>query len=137
MRVMRPSSCKGKGRRLQNWFAGKIREAFPGLTERDVRPTTMGDTGADVKLSERAFEQFPFAVECKNVEKINVWNAMEQARGHAAATGGAPVAILSRNREKHPIAVMHVETFLKLARIRNWAADKAIDVVLDESAPSD
>ena len=53
---MKPSSCKAKGRRLQQRVAQSIRDAFAGLAEEDVRSTSMGAGGEDVQLSSQARE---------------------------------------------------------------------------------
>lgn len=91
---MKPQSAKAKGRRLQNTVAEKIREAL-GLPESDVRPAVMGESGCDMKLSARAQELFPFDdVECKCVEALNIWAALEQG----GARGEHPLVVFKRNR---------------------------------------
>ena len=39
----------------------------------------MGDSGEDILLSPAARKLFPFSVECKNQEKLNIWSSLEQA----------------------------------------------------------
>lgn len=95
---MRPSSAKAKGRTLQKLVASEILKAFPNLTERDVASTSMGVSGADVKLSEKASEVFPFSVECKNQESLNIWAALSQAEENAE--GLYPLVVFKRNRSK-------------------------------------
>ena len=72
-------SRKQKGRRLQQYIVDKIKELFPQLSDRDIRSTPMGVTGDDVQLSEKAAGLFPYSIEAKNVEKLNVWAALEQS----------------------------------------------------------
>lgn len=96
---MKTSSAKGKGRRLQQYVAKAIQASF-GLDELDARSTSMGDTGSDIKLSSSALEKFPYAVECKNVEKINLWAAWEQAGKHVQnmdRDGVQPMLVIKRN----------------------------------------
>ena len=67
------------GKRLQNQVRDLILEKFQQLEEDDVRSTTMGDSGEDVLLS--PFRRlFPFSIECKNQEKLNIWSSLEQMK---------------------------------------------------------
>lgn len=92
---MTPQSAKSKGRRLQNLVVETIRKTF-GLSDRDVRSTPSGCTGADVLLSDKAVESFPYTVECKNTEKLNVWEALKQA--HSRDTDLTPLLVFTRNK---------------------------------------
>ncbi|MCB0194138.1 MAG: hypothetical protein KDJ65_19460 [Anaerolineae bacterium] len=107
---MKPSSAKAKARRLQNAVAALIRRRF-GLAARDVRPASMGAHGADVQLSADAAARFPFAVECKNTERLNVWEALAQAE--ANADGLTPLLVFKRNRSKTYVT-LEFEQFLEL-----------------------
>lgn len=120
---MKTSSAKGKGRRLQQYVAQSIRDQF-GLDELDVRSTSMGDTGADVKLSSAALAKFPYAVECKNVEKINLWAAWEQAGKHVQGLdrdGIQPLLVIKRNHSG-VLAVISFEHLIKLLGGRDHEA---------------
>lgn len=110
---MKPSSAKNKGRVLQQWVRDLILESWDDLEEDDVRSTSMGAGGEDVQLSPAARRHFPFSVECKNVEKLNVWNAYEQA----AANSGKhePLLVMKKNRKK-PLVVLDAEAFMDLLR---------------------
>jgi hypothetical protein len=89
-------SRKQKGRRLQQYIVDKIRELHPSLTERDCSSTPMGVSGDDVQLSEAAAKLFPFSVEAKNTEKLNIWAALEQSEsGNRDLT---PLVVFKRNR---------------------------------------
>jgi hypothetical protein len=87
-----------------------ILKHFKGLTDRDVRSTSMGDTGSDIKLSEKAFNLFPYDVECKNQERLNIWQAYEQS---CVRTVGEPLVIIKRNKSR-TLAVVDAEYFVKL-----------------------
>jgi hypothetical protein len=78
---VKPSSAKAKGRRAQNEVVAVLREFYPDWEEDDVRPAVMGEAGEDVKLSPRARRDFPWTVEVKNVERLNIWEALKQAMG--------------------------------------------------------
>ena len=56
----------------------------------------MGKSGEDVELSEAASKVFPFSVEAKNVEKLNIWQAIEQAEGNNREL--IPLVVFKRNR---------------------------------------
>ena len=109
---MKPSSAKQKGRLLQQYVASVLLERFPDLTSDDVRSTPMGVRGADVQLSARAKRRFPYAVECKAVEKLNMWTAWEQAQSHQVE-GLAPLLVCRRNRTA-PVAVIRWDDFVEL-----------------------
>lgn len=98
-KTMKPQSCKSKGRRLQQRIVRSILEAFPHLSPDDVVSTSMGANGEDVRLSSAARKAVPLSLECKCVERVNVWSCIEQARSNAPS-GATPCVILSRNHEK-------------------------------------
>ena len=91
---MRPSSAKAKGRRLQTWLASQLQETFDLPTE-DVRSTSSGCNGEDVQLSASAREKIPFSFECKNQERVSIWDAWAQAKSNCGAY--APVVVLKKN----------------------------------------
>lgn len=119
---MKTASAKAKGRRLQQHVAKRIQETF-NLPESDVRSLPMGSQGADVWLSQRAEHVFPFSVECKNVEKLNVAQAFEQAESHnrKARDEYAPVTypLLVHSKNRSPVlATLKLDDLLDLmARI--------------------
>ena len=109
---MKTSSAKAKGRRLQQWCRDQILETFPKLTEDDVRSTSMGAGGMDIQLSQAAQKVFPFAVEAKNQERVNLWNAFEQCEDNCGKL--EPVLIVKRNGAA-PLAVIDAEFFFENA----------------------
>ena len=108
---MKTRSAKNKGKRLQNDVRDLILETFKQLEPDDVRSTTMGDSGEDVLLSPAARKLFPFSVECKNQEKLNIWSSLEQAETNAGKH--MPLLIFKRNRSK-TYAVINIEKFIEL-----------------------
>ena len=38
----------------------------------------MGESGEDIQLSPAARKLIPFAFECKNQEKLNIWESLKQ-----------------------------------------------------------
>lgn len=107
------ASKKQKGRLLQKYVVEKIREIFSELTERDVSSRSMGSQGEDIVLSEKGFEVFPYAVECKNQERLQLWEALEQAESRKDK--GTPLLIFKRNRSK-VYCVLELDNFLKLVK---------------------
>lgn len=90
-----PASRKAKGRRHQQAVRDAILERFPELEPDDVRSTSMGASGEDLLLSPAARAKFPFSVECKNQERLNIWKSMGQAKGREHY----PLVVFTRNRE--------------------------------------
>ena len=108
---MKPRSAKNKGKRLQNKVRDLILEKFNQLEPDDVRSITMGDSGEDILLSPAARRLFPFSVECKNQEKLNIWSALEQAEDNSG--NHIPLVIFKRNRTK-TYAVLEFDKLLEL-----------------------
>ena len=112
---MKTSSAKAKGRRLQQDVIQLLLKYFPELEPDDVINTSMGAGGEDIKLSPKARKCLPVSIECKNVEKVNIWASYEQAKANAKEW--EPLLVIKRNRTK-PLAVVDLEWFL------NMLADK-------------
>ena len=109
---MRPASAKSKGRRLQQAVMRAVLATFPPLTPDDVTSRSMGASGTDLLLSSFAKRLFPYAVEVKCQERVNLWAALEQARENAG--GMTPLVVLARNQQA-PVAVVDLQEFLWLA----------------------
>lgn len=107
------ASRKSKARRLQQLVVARILELYPELTDRDVKSVPMGVIGPDIELSQKGFELFPFTVECKNQEKISIWEALKQTTSEARE--GTPLLVFSRNRSDVYCA-LRFEDFLKLLK---------------------
>ena len=75
---MKTQSAKAKGRKLQQWVRDQIIEQLEVHPE-DIASRSMGAGGEDLIMGRAARQKFPFSVECKNVEKLKVWEAYEQA----------------------------------------------------------
>ena len=108
---MKTSSAKAKGRRLQQKVRDLLLETFTELEPDDIRSTSMGVSGEDLQLSPAARKLIPFAIECKNQEKLNVWDSLKQAEENSGDYD--PVLIFKRNRSK-TYAVVNVEKFIEL-----------------------
>ena len=107
-----PRSGKAKGRRLQQQVRDLLLETFQNELEfDDIRSAIMGESGEDIKLSPAARKLIPYSFECKNQEKLNIWEALNQAEENSGVS--APVLIFKRNRSK-TYAVIDIEEFIKL-----------------------
>ena len=100
---MKTRSAKAKGRRL----SAKVRELILeilkefdfGISDDDITVTPAGVNGPDVVFSPRALEYFPFDIECKNQERLNIWGAIKQVEDRNKP-GKSPLIIFSKNRSK-------------------------------------
>ena len=110
---MSAKSSKAKGRRLQNYIRDILRKTFSFLHPDDIKSQTMGMTGEDIILSPHARKSIPYSFECKNVERLNVWQAIEQAK--TKCDDRVPIVIIKRNRTD-PYAVIPVEEFIRLIK---------------------
>jgi hypothetical protein len=72
----------------------------------------MGSSGEDIMFSRVARAVFPWSIECKNVEKLSVWSAIEQARQNCKADN-VPVVVFSKNHEETQVA-LPFDYFIKL-----------------------
>ena len=107
---MKPQSAKAKGRKLQQQVRDAVLKAFPSLTTRDVVSTSMGASGEDVKLSEKAFTLFPYSVECKSLKKVAVYRFYEQR----PPDQGAKTLVVIKENNKEPLAVVSFSHFMEL-----------------------
>jgi len=89
----------------------KILISYPQLSEKDVVSTPMGVSGADVQLSEKASTIFPFSVEAKNQEKLNIWSAIKEAEGGNRDL--MPLLVFKRNGTK-TYCCLEIEDFFKI-----------------------
>ena len=109
---MKTQSAKAKGRNLQKWVVNKLIETFD-IHPEDIKSCSMGAGGEDVVMARAAREKFPFSVECKNVEKLNVWDAYEQAK--ANSSGYEPIVVMKKNHKK-PLVVLDAEHFISMVK---------------------
>ena len=80
-----------------------------GLSEADVKSTSMGAGGEDVTLSDQARQSFPYSIECKNQERVSIWKAYAQCEYNS--DGNEPVLIVKRNHHK-ALAIVDAEHFI-------------------------
>lgn len=107
---IKPSSAKNKGRRLQQWVRDKLIEHL-NVHPEDIESRSMGAGGEDIIMARAARKSFPHSIECKNTEKLNIWEAYKQA---VANKGNyEPIVVIKKNGEK-PLVVVDAEYFINL-----------------------
>tara|TARA_Y100000385_G_C13047434_1_gene618159 strand:+ start:276 stop:653 length:378 start_codon:yes stop_codon:yes gene_type:complete len=117
---VRPSSAKAKGRKLQQWVVDKL-VAILGFDPEDLESRPMGSSGEDVIMGVQSRKQFPYSIECKNQEAVNVWKAYEQSCTNCKDY--EPLVIIKRNNTK-PLAVVDAEYFIKLHEGKDGTRNK-------------
>lgn len=109
-------SAKNKGKRLQKEVAAMVKEHIEsqtGLTldPRDVTSNMMSEAGVDVKLSPTAEKYFPYSIECKNVESLNIWSALKQTETNCLPNT-KPMLVFRRNNTPAYV-VLRAEDFFQ------------------------
>ena len=107
---MKTSSAKAKGRKLQQWMRNLLIEKLDVHPE-DIESRSMGAGGEDLIMARAAREKFPLSIECKNQEKVNVWESYKQAEENSKDY--EPVVVIKRNNVK-PLVVVDAEYFVSL-----------------------
>jgi len=107
---MKTQSAKAKGRRLQQEFRNLLIEKLE-IHPEDIESRSMGAGGEDLIMARAAREKFPYSIEAKNVEKLNVWSAYEQASSNKGEY--EPIVVMTKNNKK-ALVVIDAEYFVKL-----------------------
>ena len=113
---MRPQSAKAKGRRLQQQFRELLIEKL-NIHPEDIENRSMGAGGEDLIMSRAARDKFPYSIECKNQEKLNLWAAWEQANSNKGIYH--PLLVVKRNGTT-PLVVLEADTFMELVKEVEW-----------------
>ena len=124
---MKTQSAKSKGRRLQQWIRDLLIEKLE-IHPEDIESRSMGAGGEDLIMARAARESFPYSVECKNQEKINIWESYKQAEDNSKDY--EPIVVLKRNNQK-PLILVDAEYFVNLHN--SIAKEYTIDELLTEN----
>ena len=114
-KMMKTSSAKAKGRRLQQKFMELLIEKLK-IDPEDIESRSMGAGGEDLIMSRAARHKFPYSVECKNQERLNIWQAWEQANGNKGIY--EPLVVIKKNGVR-PLVVLDAENFLDMIKDYN------------------
>lgn len=126
---MKASSAKAKGRRCCQDAKEALLAHSPQLKDDDIQVRSSGANGEDLMFSPFAREIYPFSIECKNSEKINVWAAYDQACSNCKEH--TPILIFKRNRSKLMVSLT-LDDFLKLTKgARHGARHPDLEVSTD------
>ena len=109
---MKTQSAKAKGRKLQQWVRDQLIEQL-NVHPEDIESRSMGAGGEDLIMARAARQKFPFSIECKNVEKLNVWEAYEQAKSNCNYY--EPLVVMKKNQKK-PLVVIDADYFISLVK---------------------
>ena len=107
---MKTSSAKATGRKLQQWFRDLLIEEV-NVHPEDIESRSMGAGGEDLIMARAARKKFPYSIECKNQEAINVWKAYEQAKENSGDY--EPIVVLKRNNT-NPLVLVDADYFVRL-----------------------
>ena len=107
---MKTSSAKAKGRKLQQWFRDLLIEKL-NVHPEDIESRSMGAGGEDLIMARAARKKFPYSIECKNQEAVNVWKSYEQAKENSGDYD--PIVVLKRNNTK-PLVLVDADYFVRL-----------------------
>ena len=109
---MKTSSAKAKGRRLQQQFMHLLIEKLD-IDPEDIESRSMGAGGEDLIMSKAARNKFPYSVECKNQERMNIWQAWEKANNNKGIY--EPLVVIKKNGV-NPLIVVDAESFLDMIK---------------------
>ena len=107
---MKTQSAKAKGRRLQQWMRDLLIEKLEVHPE-DIESSSMGAGGEYLIMALAARKKFPYSIECKNQEKVNIWDSYEQAQENSGDY--EPIVVLKRNNTK-PLVLIDADYFVRL-----------------------
>ncbi len=107
-------SAKAKGSRGQTELRVKLLQNFPQLEPDDVVCAVGSQNGTDIKLSPAARRIIPYSFEVKYREKLNIWEALNQAENNTIPNTD-PAVVFKRNRSETFIA-LKLDDFLKLIK---------------------
>jgi hypothetical protein len=109
---MKVASAKAKGRRLQQKFMQLLIEEL-NIDPEDIESRSMGAGGEDLIMSKAARTKFPFSVECKNQERMNIWSAWEQAINNKGIY--EPLVVIKKNGVD-PLVVLDAKVFMNYVK---------------------
>jgi hypothetical protein len=111
-------SSKAKGRAGCLAVQKLLLEAFPTLQPDDVYVKTGSAGGVDIHLSPAATELFPFGIEVKSVEALNIWAALVQASINA---DDKPFIVFFKRANTPVFVALRADEFLRRYAVRRDA----------------
>lgn len=114
------ASAKGKGYGFQYWVCERLSELLgtPWVQSDDqslIQSRPGAQHGSDIILRGDAYVKFPFDIECKSTENMNIVSTVEQAKANTKQ--GRDWLILHRKKAlAEPVVLMAWSAFEKLYR---------------------
>lgn len=114
---MKASSAKKKGRELQKWVCQKIADIFGIYYDQQddqcpIHSRESGQKGTDVIIRGELYNKFLFDIECKNVETLKLYKAIEQAQNNIGAV--RDWLLIHKKNYSQPIVIMSWNAFERL-----------------------
>ena len=115
-----------KGKRFELSIANKLKELFKVKVRRTPLSGGMDFKGDIICIDDNSIIS-EYSFECKNQEKINIWESYKQADENSNSY--EPVVVLKRNKHK-PLVLVDAEYFVELHN--RVAKELTIDELLTE-----
>lgn len=117
-KTIKVSGRKGKGRGLQYWVCEKIAGMFGiKFVQSDddclVQSRPMGQHSVDIILRGELKKKFPFSIECKAQETLNITEWIRQARENELSDTSWMLIFKKQTLGSKPIVCLDFETFLQ------------------------
>ena len=129
---MKVRSAKAKGRMFEAWLRRHLERAL-GLSKDELSLQGSGAQGIDIWPTPSAKKWFPFAVEAKNRERLNIFTAWDQATNNAERGDLEPLVIAKRGG--YTLAVLDLDYFLSLISGNPVDVTKTLMKIRRERAP--
>jgi hypothetical protein len=97
------------------------------LETNDIKSQVMGINGEDIVLSPLAEKVIKYKFECKNKEKLNIWDAIDQCKGHGSQAR-CPVVVFKKNRRK-PYVAIPFHKFITLIKAERKKYERKKDIL--------
>lgn len=115
------SSRKGKGRNLQYFVCERIASLFGIKFDQNdddcpIHSREMGQHGTDVITRGKVKKLFPFSVECKSCENLQIPQWIEQARNNVEKNKSWLLVVKKKSIGQKPIVVMKWDSFEELMK---------------------
>ena len=117
-KTIKVSSRKGKGRGLQYWVCERIASMFGiNFVQSDdtclIQSRPMGQHSVDIILRGELKNKFPFSIECKAQETLNIKDWIRQARENELPDTSWMLIFKKQTLGSKPIVCLDFETFLQ------------------------
>lgn len=94
-----------------------LQEAAPyGIVEDDIRSTSSGSGGVDILLSPAAQKLFPWSIEVKRVEKLNVATVFEEHHARYAKHKDRVSVLFHRRNKNQWLVTLRLTDFMNFVR---------------------